>query len=742
MAKKVQSAFTAGELSPQLHARTNLAKYQQGAARLKNWQILPFGGVTNRAGFEFVGEATNGSTPVRLVEFALSGQDTCVLEFGQNYMAVIRKGSYVAANDGGRYVLPTPYNAQEITTVVFQQTNDVLTLTHPIHPPRRLSRYANNDWRFSDYIVSPNVDSPNTLIGRVNTRRLETQPDADGNPYPSEFMYPFDCTYTVTAVDADTGREAAPLVYRTLNNDLFLRGFSNDIGFVKSPGASEFRVYKSSQGGLFGRVGSVDASQAPEDDGLVYWRDRNFTPDTASGPPKSQNPFNGPTFYPRASTIFQQRTVFGGPPYKPNRIDFSQAGDLNNFDTTFPSKASDALVLALASRQRQDVLFFVPTEDLLCFTVSGEFRIKGDDSGTLSPTTIDARQQSSFGCSELIQPIIVLDDVIFVQAKGQMVRSIAYDFGTNKYRGVDMSLLSKHLFEGSVVTQMAYAGVPFSCIYFILTNGHMLACTYLKDQEVLGWSEFITDGKFESVCVVAEGQEDVVYAVVSRQVGGVTKRYVERQRSRAIYDVRDAFFVDAGLSRDGASTRRVTGLNHLEGRLVSGTVDGKPVRDLMVANGAVNLPFAGSRVTLGLPYSALLTTLDIDVGAPALNGELRNPTKIIVNVDKTIGLMYGPEDDGMQQEHRPIPQFGEETVNGMFTGSFEARFEGLWNNRGRVSVTAELLPATVLAVSPEFETGGDTERPKFTDGSERKAAGRGGSSGDDQGDGSAGDAGD
>ena len=163
-------------------------------------------------------------------------------------------------------------------------------------------------------------------------------------------------------------------------------------------------------------------------------------------------------------------------------------------------------------------------------------------------------------------------------------------------------------------------------------------------------------------------------------------------------------------------------------------MNGRPVQNLVVRGGAVALPFPGELISLGLPYDALLTTLDIDVGAPALNGELRNPTKIIIHVDKTIGLHYGPREDGYTFEHVPIAEFGEKLVNGLFTGAFEARFTGDWNNQGRVSVTASLLPATVLAVSPEFETGGDTERPKFSDGKDGKAGGRGASGPDDAGD--------
>jgi len=732
MAKRIQPQFTAGELDPKLHARVDLAKYQAGAARLLNWQILPFGGISNRAGFEFVGAATGEANPVRLVEFALSGKDTCVLEFGENYMAVIRRGAYIAGGGPfGRYVLPTPWRAADVVSLVFQQTNDVLTVTHPLFAPMKISRFALDNWTITSYVTDPLVASPAALTPRINTRALETAKDGNGDPYQTEFAYPFDSVYTVTSVDATNGRETQPSAYVTINNDLFLRGFTNDVGFAPVAGAASYRVYKSLRGGLYGLVGVVEGSQPPEGDGQLYWRDLNFTPDTAQGPPKSAAPFVGFGNYPRASTTYQQRTVFGGPINKPNRIDLSQAGDLNNFDATFPSKASDAIVFALASRQRQDVLFFVPAEDLIAFTISGEWRIRGDDSGTITPSTIDAKQQSSFGCSEFIPPITVLDDIVFVQAKGQMVRNVAYDFGTNKYRGIDMSLLSRHLIEGAEIKQMAFAGVPFSCLYFVLSNGSLLACTYLKDQEVLGWSEFQTLGAFESVCAVAEGDEDVVYVVVNRTIQGVQRRYVERQRSRRMSTAAEAFFVDSGLSRSGPPTALVTGLGHLEGQQVAGTVDGQRVQALPVVGGSVALPFAGSVVSLGLAYTSVLKTLDIDVGAPALNGEQRNVTKVVIHVDKTLGLKYGPEYNPVANEHEPYGGFGEGLTGGLFTGSFDARFVGDWNNRGRVGVTAYLLPATVLAVSPEFETGGDTERPKFSDGKDGKAGGRGAPSQDD-----------
>lgn len=713
MAKKYQGSFTAGELDPKLHGRVDLAKYQSGASRLLNFQILPFGGVSNRAGTEFIGEVGTGGYPVRLIDFQLSGTDTCVLEFGDFYMRVIRNGEFIAGDNSGlfpgrpEYAISTPYSWQEVNELVVQQINDVLKITVQSQRPKNLSRFALNDWRFSDIVTDPVVNGPTDVVFVPGSRPLA--------PDGSEAYYPTGFTYTVTAVDAATGREGLPGAFVTGFNDLFLRGFYNDIKFKKVPGAKSYRIYKDDKG-LGGLVGTVQDTNTPDADGYISFRDTNFTPDLTQGTPVPVSTFDGPGNYPRASTVFQQRSVYGGPSNKANRIDLSQSSDYDNFGTSIPTKASDAIVFALAARKRQDVLFFVPVEDLIVFTISGEWRVRGTDDGTLTPSSIDARQQSSYGCALNIPPIIVQEDIVFVQSKGQMVRSIAYDFGQNKYRGVDMSLLSRHLMRGRTIMRMAYADVPFSSLYFVMSDGALLVCTYLKDQEVLGWSEHITDGAFEDVCVVAEGQEDVPYFVIRRTVGGVPRRYIERQHTRNAEAPAEGFFVDCGLEYSGAPTNRVSGLGHLEGRSIAAVVDGKPYRNLVVSGGAITLPVDGTRISAGLPYDSVLVTLPIDVGQPGLVGELRNVSKINIAVEKTIGISYRILDEGKFYEHKPSAIHDEKVVNGLYTGTFEARIDGDWNLYGRVEIRASLLPVTVLSVSPEFVPGGDSEQQSYVAG--------------------------
>lgn len=58
--------FTAGELSPRLDGRIDLAKYQNGVTNLENFLVHPHGGVTRRPGTEFIAEVKPVRSPPEL----------------------------------------------------------------------------------------------------------------------------------------------------------------------------------------------------------------------------------------------------------------------------------------------------------------------------------------------------------------------------------------------------------------------------------------------------------------------------------------------------------------------------------------------------------------------------------------------------------------------------------------------------------------------------------------------------
>jgi hypothetical protein len=92
----IQTSFAAGELSPSLYARVDLAKYHVGLAKSLNFFVDYRGGVSNRSGTRFIGRARAATNQrLKLIPFQFSIFQNYVLEFGNFYMRVIKDGAYV-----------------------------------------------------------------------------------------------------------------------------------------------------------------------------------------------------------------------------------------------------------------------------------------------------------------------------------------------------------------------------------------------------------------------------------------------------------------------------------------------------------------------------------------------------------------------------------------------------------------------------------------------------------------------
>jgi hypothetical protein len=78
--RTAQTSFSAGEISPALYGRVDLARYAQGLALCKNFFPTVYGSVQNRPGTRYVAH-TKGDKRARLIPFQRSSQETVVLEF-------------------------------------------------------------------------------------------------------------------------------------------------------------------------------------------------------------------------------------------------------------------------------------------------------------------------------------------------------------------------------------------------------------------------------------------------------------------------------------------------------------------------------------------------------------------------------------------------------------------------------------------------------------------------------------
>ena len=683
MPSSLQPSFSKGEIPPALYGRVDTNAYTAGLAEARNATIHSYGGVSNRAGLQFISWAGQHTAAPRLLKFEFNNEDTYVLEFGNLYMRVIRNDAYVTetvvtitgasqlspvvvtagshgyANgdevvidgvigmtelNGRRFIVAnknpndfeltdpvdgtdidglaftayssagevgkifeivTPYAQADLLQVTYTQDADTMVLTHEDYTTQELTRTGHAAWAIADMDFNPSQSDPTgvtvtpaagaavteryqvtaisaddeeSLPGINNAQETITDATTDNPVVLSIAAHPYAdgdeievagivgttelngrrfrvtsltagtiSLQTTDNVDVDgTGYTAyssggtANRTFTEITNSAATK--ANTVAWTAVAGAVRYAIYNLVNG-LYGLVGESET---------VSFLDANVAPDTTEPPPKYSEPFFDTGNQPAASGFYEQRRVLGGTLNKPNSNFFSKTGFYSNFTKAVPVQVDDAIEARLVSQKVNQIRHYVAQNDLLVFTDGAEWRVDAGADVGFSIETIRQKPQSSWG-SSYRQPISAGNTTLFVQPNDVNVRSIGYSFSTNSYQGTDLSILASHLLRSKTITDWAFARYPDPVVYMVRSDGDLMCMTFDQDQEVIAWSTWDTDGKFEAVTAVQSSpgsREESAYFVVRRKVGGNTVRYVEKLHSRNFEDIRDAFFIDSALSYD------------------------------------------------------------------------------------------------------------------------------------------------------------------------------------------------
>jgi hypothetical protein len=432
------------------------------------------------------------------------------------------------------------------------------------------------------------------------------------------------------------------------------------------------------------------------------------------------------TSYPQCSTYYQQRQVFAGTSALPQSLWFSVTGAFNNMSVSSPTKDDDAITRSLTSRQVNEIRHLVPGVSMLIMTSGSEWRCyPGPTAAALTPGSCLTLPQSTYGCSH-VPPIQAGQAILFVQERGSRVRELRFDVLQDQYQANDMSILAQHLLYDTgaqyQVREWAFAEEPFRVVWCVRSDGTLLGFTYMREHEVYAWHRHATDGQVESVATIPEpdgagGYIDAVYLIANRTIGGVTRRYVERMVDRVFVTIADAWFVDCGLQYSGAPVTSVSGLDHLEGKTVAILGDGSVVPAQVVSGGAVALDGSYSKVTVGLPYTCDLCTLDLEL--PVQRGSVQGAPKKVAQVTARVkdarGVQIGIEQEVPMGSAGGVPKLVEvkqrssETMGSPvqpYSGDWQISIPTEWNRGGRLFVRQIYpLPLTILALVPEVTVG-------------------------------------
>jgi len=590
-----QVSFSRGELTPALYSRTDIEQYSIGLKTLKNGFVRQEGCVSNRFGLEYVGEVKNSNKKTRLIPFVFNSEQTYMIEAGNLYFRFIQDGGYIVYPEGhaqaGQVVeIVTPYVEADLQYLKYAQSADILTIVHQNYAPKELARYDHHDWRLTDITFEPSITAPTNVSA--------TWSGGTGSNMRNYI-------YLVTAVDEDTLEESARSSTVTVSGHREAYWTTSEymtISWSAVTGASEYNVYRSVNG-IYGYVGTSTSTSFTDD---------NIEPDLSETAPIQRNPFANSN-NPSCCAYYQQRKIYANTVNNPQTLYASQTATSNNFNSSRPLIASDAVDVPLADREVNEIRHLIPFKDLIALTSNSEYKINGSDGIFQANPMPVAVIQSCYGASH-VQPIVSGSMVLFVQSGGSVLRDLGYDYLSDSYDGDELSLFASHLFEGKEIIYIAYAKEPYRIVFVIFNDGSMATLTYNKKQKLCGWGRQETQGEFESVAVIREGQEDVAYFVIKRKINGVTKRYVERTKTRIINNARTGFLVDCGLSAHFATaTKQISGLNHLIGMEVIALADGGVVTGLTVNNsGQITLPKAVNDLVVGLAYEFELETLGVE----------------------------------------------------------------------------------------------------------------------------------
>lgn len=418
--------------------------------------------------------------------------------------------------------------------------------------------------------------------------------------------------------------------------------------------------------------------------------------------------------YPQTLCFFQDRLCFGGTKKQPYMVWMSRTGDYGNFSVEKASGTvtdDSAVALAFVSRKQFKILHLIASTDLIVLTAGNEWTVSGSD--TVTPSKAVPKMQTTRGCST-VEPLMIGGRIVFVQGRGSTVRDMAYSYETDSYGGNDLTLLAKHIIENVQIVDSAYKQEPDSTIYFVRSDGSMACLSYIMEQKVYAWSTIETQGKIEAVAAVQEGDEDIIYLVVKREINGVTVRNIEylAKNPAKSNNPDDYIMLDNAIEYSAAeksSGETEIDAAELAGEKVTVIGDGRMYSGLTVSqDGTVTLPAAVQHAFIGLPYRSIveLPNVEIKTGDGTMQGRKKQISNCILRLSNSLGGMVGPDINTMD-----LMNFDEQNAVSdikLFTGDKHMTLPiGGFNNEGRVIiVTDEPYPFNLLAVVREVSFSG------------------------------------
>ncbi|ENW78226.1 hypothetical protein F909_03912 [Acinetobacter sp. ANC 3929] len=665
----MQLSFNGGIVSSEMFSRYDQAKYQTGVAKCTNFVVELYGGLTFRAGSQYIYHYTLDKGIIRLVRFVFSEEQAVVLAIRKNAVNFFADGGILLNDLDLPLELVLPYTEEHLMQLRYAQSADVITITHPNYAPLKIIRKGATLWETELVSVSYGLGQPQNLLGTAN------KPNTTG--YVER-----DYVYQVTAINEENESQASaksPI----LKNDLTLAGNNNVLTWDAVTGATRYNVFKL-RSGLASYIGETTE---------LSFTDDNIETNGAITPPLIRNPFE---FFPTAIAYHGQRKVYGGGYQSPQWLRMSRTATDDNFGYHIPLQDTDSIQIRFAARDGNGVKHLVPMDDLLILTSGALWKVSSD--GAMTAASVNAKKSSSTGAND-VTPVEIDGATIFSSDQTGHIHEISMSQGINSaYQTIDLSLVCPHLFDGYKIIDCALVRNPLDIIYFVRNDGVLLSLTYNAQQQVWAWAEHRTQGKYLSVAAIPEDSQTVLYCVVERE--GI--RTIERLLMRQPIDMKDKCFLDSSIQYKGLPTQTITGLDWLEGREVSIFADGGVKPPKTVTGGEITLDRELTNVWVGLSYTGEIQTLPL-ISQSTHPAKPKTATQVHLRVQETQGIWAGTDPNKLT-EYKPRSNENYGQSLNLLNSFIQVPVASTYQKDLQITVKHDKpLPMKLLAIEVEFQ---------------------------------------
>jgi len=710
-----QNSFQFGEVSDSLVMRTDTGIYTSSAQKVENMIITAEGSARKRQGLKHIYDYSityDASNPDQshLFPFVFDNNEQYIISVEHAKVRCFRvvdadTVSLVATLTADASSAALPFDKDYLKEYTAAQMGDVMFICHPLFAPRILTRTGLTSFSISTYTFDDRSDSKKTYqpysifqgVGvtlnpaattgsttlTTSSAYFDTTGSQSGGNYPSSLHIGVILRYEeneiqITSVQSTTQATGTILdklqLRLNVTNPLRARNGSTSVEVTQIN-----HGYAVGDSLVFSAVDAVAGIAATNINGTravaSIVDDNTYTITAGAAATSSEdgggNPLidtHAPTTdfseqswsakrgYPAAVAFHENRLVFAGTIAEPDSIYMSKIGEYFNHDVG-TAQDNEAIALTAATGDVHEIRHLISSRDLQVFAGTGELYVPTYLNQAITPTNAQIREQTPYGCS-FATPQLIDGATVFTQASGRIIREYLFTDNEDAYASTAISTIASHLINTPKYMAVVHSGFEQADSYVMITmdDGDAAVFTSNRAEKRASWTEFTTNGRFDSVVSI----DDRLFVNI----------YDANNKLRL-----SEFKTDIGLDSyvyGAISTNSVTVSSaYANGTTVDVVATSGSQKDYLgeftVGSGAVSLAaFSTAGYThayVGKKFTSKIISNPIDASGAAgpLTGSLRGITNVVVDMKDTRSIKVNT---------KPI------NIETSFTGKKEVRLIG------------------------------------------------------------------